>query len=60
VDGRDAAPGRGACLQQVAVVVPLDEVDRVLAEDRVHRGQDVGEGVGVREVEHQLVALQQR
>ena len=58
----DRRPGqRGAAgLQQVAVVVPLHRVDRVRRQHRADLLEDVLAHLGPGQVEHQLVALQQR
>ena len=58
-DGR-AADGSGAGLEQVAVVVPLHEVDRVRRQHGVHPLEDVLPGLGPGQVQHLLVALGQR
>ena len=47
-------------LHVVAVHVPLDEGDVVVAEQRVEAAEHLGEGVGVGEVEHELVAAEHR
>ena len=61
VDGRPvAAPGVAADrLVEVAVVVPLDEVDAVLGDEPAHRVEHVGERVRVREVEDVLPSRRQ-
>ena len=50
------AAAREPRLDEVAVVVPLHGVDRVLADDRRHPFEHVVEGLGDRQVEHLLVA----
>ena len=54
--GVDPGPAGVAGLDQVAVVVPLEEGDVVLAEQRVQPVADEGVAVGVGQVEHLLVA----
>ena len=51
---------RAACLDVVAVHVPLDERDVVIAKQRVEVGLDECERVGVAEVEHQLLTAEHR
>ena len=59
--GVGAGPaGRRGGLHVVAVHVPLDEGDVVVAEQRVEATEHLGVGGGVGEVEHELVAGEHR
>ena len=59
--GVGAGPaGRRGGLHVVAVHVPLDEGDVVVAEQRVEATEHLGVGIGVGEVEHELVAGEHR
>ena len=60
VDGRRAAVGLGTGLKQVTVVVPLDVVDAAGLQNLGHGLQHVVEGLGVGQVQDQLIALQLR
>ena len=59
-EGRRVRPGAaeraGRGVVQLAVVVPLHVVDRVLAQDRVHALEHVAPRFVVREVEDELVS----
>jgi hypothetical protein len=60
VDGRGAASGDRSGVDEVAIVVPLDEGDRVLGGECVERLQQVCAHGGIAQIEHELVAHQGR